>query len=78
MENKRPHWAVLALVVFIVLVLAALLLPPLAKSKARSRKTPAVNSISGFSAISSFSISLPSTNARPAATSNSNLEIEPR
>jgi hypothetical protein len=70
MENKKTHWAVLGLVVIIAFLLAALLLPPLAKSKPRSRQTQGVNSISGFSATSSFSNSFPGTNAQAAAKSN--------
>ena len=64
MDNKRIHWAVLALIAFMVLLLAGLLLPPLPKAKARPSRIQAVNNIA------SVSITMPSTNALPTNTTN--------
>jgi len=62
MENNKTHWEVLALVVFVALLLTALLLPPLPKAKARASHIQAVNHIA------SVSMTMPSTNALPTAT----------
>jgi hypothetical protein len=64
MEKNKTHWGVLALIAFIALLLAALLLPPLPKAKARASRIQAVNTIA-----SPF-ITMPSTNALPTATTN--------
>jgi hypothetical protein len=49
---------------FIALLLAALLLPPLPKVKARPSRNQAVNNVA------SVSLTLPGTNAPPAAATN--------
>ena len=64
MGNNKTHRAVLVLVVFIALFLAALLLPPLPKAKARASRIQAVN------LIPSVSFTLPATNTPPAGTTN--------
>ena len=64
MKNKNTRWGVLALIAFIALLLAALLLPPLPKAKARARRIQAENRIANFSA------TMPITNAPPSATTN--------
>ena len=64
MKNKNTRWGVLALIAFIALLLAALLLPPLHKAKARAPRIQAENRIPNFAA------TMPITNAQPAAGSN--------
>jgi hypothetical protein len=64
MENKNTRWGVLALIAFITLLLAALLLPPLPKAKARAMRIRAENRVVNFSAM------MPITNAPPTATTN--------
>ena len=64
MENKKIHWGVLALLAFIALLLAAHILPPLPKAKARASRIGAVNRVA------CVSFTMPSTNALPPATSN--------
>ena len=59
MKNKKTRWGVLALVAFIALLLAAYVLPPLSKPKARASRITRVNNISSFS--------MTSTNALAAA-----------
>ncbi|MEI6396319.1 MAG: hypothetical protein WCT12_35095 [Verrucomicrobiota bacterium] len=64
MNNKNTHWVVPALVAFIALFLAAYVLPPLPRPKARPQRLQTVNHLA-----SAF-IVLPSTNALPAAATN--------
>jgi len=49
MKSKKTHWAILALVAFTALILAAYVLPPLPKTKARASRITTVNNISSFS-----------------------------
>jgi len=49
MKSKKPHCTILALVAFIALLLAAYVLPPLPKPKARASRITTVNNISSFS-----------------------------
>lgn len=60
MKNKNRRWGVL--VAFIALLLAAYLLPPLPKPKARALRIQTVNHVA------SISITTPGTNGLPAAT----------
>jgi hypothetical protein len=60
MKNKHKLWGVL--VAFMVLLLAACLLPPLPRSKARGSRIQTVNHVA------SVSLTLPGTNGLPAAT----------
>ncbi len=64
MGNNKTHWGVLVLIAFIALFVAALLLPPPPKAKARASRIQAVNHIA------SVSITMPSTNALPTVTTN--------
>jgi hypothetical protein len=73
MENNKTHWRVLALIAFVALLVALLLLPPLPEAKRRaSRIHQAVNTIA-----SPF-ISMPSTNALPAANDRLAGSLPPR
>jgi hypothetical protein len=64
--NKR-NWILLALLVILGLVLIA---PPLSRPKARAQRIQGVNNLPSFSATSSVSVILPSTNAQPGARSD--------
>ena len=64
MKNKNTRWGVLALIAFIALLLAALLLPPPTRAKARASRIQAVNHVA------SVSLTIPSTNALPTVTTN--------
>jgi hypothetical protein len=64
--NKR-NWILLALLVILGLGLIA---PSLPRSKARAQRIQTVNNLANFSATSSVPVVLPSTNAKPAATSD--------
>ncbi len=65
-STQRPGASRLGLwlFAFIALLLAALLLPPLPKAKARPSRIQAVNHVA------SVSLTLPGTNAPPAAATN--------
>ncbi len=57
MKTKKPWWGILALLTLVVLLLAALVLPPLMPNpKAWASRIQAVNHIA------SISLTLPSTN----------------
>jgi asparagine N-glycosylation enzyme membrane subunit Stt3 len=62
MKNKKPQWVILALLTVVALVLAAVVLPPLAKPKARASRISAVNHVA------SVSMTLPRTNRLAAPT----------
>jgi len=62
MKNKKPQWGILALLALIALLLAAIVLPPLPRPKARASRITGVNNIS------SFAMTIPSTNTPPTAT----------
>ena len=64
--NKR-NWILLALLIILGLVLIA---PPVPRPKARAQRIQGVNNLPSFSATSSVSVILPSTNAQPGATSD--------
>ena len=64
MGSSKKHWGVLVLIVFIALFLAALLLPPLPRAKARASRVQTVNRIP------SVTFTLPGTNALPTPTTN--------
>lgn len=64
MRINKKHWGVLVLIAFIALFLAALLLPPLPRTKARASRIQAVNRIA------SVTFTLPGTNTLPAVTTN--------
>jgi hypothetical protein len=64
MENNETNWGALALIACFALLLAALLLPPLPKAKARALR------IQGVNTIPSAFVTTPSTNAPPTATTN--------
>jgi len=49
MKNKKMQWGIVAPVTFIALVLAALVLPPLSKPKARALRISAVNHVANVS-----------------------------
>jgi hypothetical protein len=52
MKLKKPHWGVLAVVTFIVLLLAGSFLPPLPGTQARASRISGVNNVSSFFATS--------------------------
>jgi hypothetical protein len=64
MGNSKKPWGVVALIVFIALFVAALLLPPLPRAKARASRIQTVNRIANVT------FTLPGTNALPTATTN--------
>jgi hypothetical protein len=66
MEYNKTHRRVLALIAFIALLLAALLLTPLPKAK----KVRASRIHQGVNTIANPFITVPGTNALPTATSN--------
>lgn len=63
-KHRKVRWGVLVLIGFVVLVFAALLLPPLPKARARASRIHSVNRVANVSII------LPGTNAPPAARTN--------
>lgn len=64
MNNKKPQWGIVALLALIALLLAAFVLPPLPKPKARASRITGVNNIW------SVTMTIPNTNAPPSATLN--------
>jgi hypothetical protein len=62
MENRKTHWAVLAVLAFIVLLLMPHILLP--APKARALRIRAENRVINFSA------TMPISNALPTATTN--------
>jgi flagellar biogenesis protein FliO len=61
MNKGKVKWIFLVLVIILGL---GLIVKPLARPRARAQRIQAVNNIS------SFSVTIPITNAQPAATSN--------
>jgi asparagine N-glycosylation enzyme membrane subunit Stt3 len=59
MKNKKLQWGIVALLTVVALLLAAVVLPPLPKPKARASRISAVNHVA------SVSMTLPSTNTLP-------------
>jgi hypothetical protein len=59
---KKPQRGILALLALVSLLLAALVLPPLPKPKARASRIQTVNHVA------SVSMTIPSTNAPPNET----------
>ena len=49
MNIKKLYWGVLTLIAFIVLLLAAFLLPPIPKANARASRIQAVNHVASVS-----------------------------
>jgi hypothetical protein len=65
MEDKKLHRGVRVLaLVFIALLLATFILPPLPKPKARASRISTVNHLA------SVSMMIPTTNAQPSAPTN--------
>jgi hypothetical protein len=61
MKNKKTQWGILMLLAVIALLLAALVLPPLRKPKARASRIQTLNHVA------SVSMTIPRTNGPPSA-----------